>query len=145
MPITRRTLVTRALASLSLAGVLLGQEEPLPAYHKAPPKGPLPATKDPAQYAQKPIVMRVYELAGKVRPVLYQLPCFCSCDKFAGHTSLLDCFVDAHGEECGVCQREAVYAYEQTKAGVSVKKIRELIISGEWRKTDMSLSRLQSI
>jgi hypothetical protein len=128
-----------------MAVPFLRAEDRIPAYHSEPPKGPLPKTKDPAQYANQPIVKRVYELASKIRPVLYQLPCYCSCDKFAGHGSLLDCFVDAHGEECGVCQHEAVFAYQQTKAGVSPKQIRTKIIAGDWRKVDMSPSALAAL
>lgn len=89
--------------------------------------------------------MRVYELAAQIRPVLYQLPCYCSCDTFAGHGSLLDCFVSAHGEECGVCQREAVYAFQQTKAGRTPKQIRASIIAGAWNKVDMSPSALAAL
>lgn len=124
---------------------LKAAEEPVPAYHKALPNKPLPATKDPQLYADRPLVARVYELAGKVRPALYQMPCYCSCDKFAGHGSLLDCFVDAHGEECSICQREAVFVYQQTKAGVAVGQIRARVIAGDWKKVDMSLGALAAI
>ncbi len=143
MPFSRRHLITSALASFAAVRTLGAAD--VPAYHAHLPKGPLPPTKDPQQYIDRPVVQRVYELAGKVRPVLYQLPCYCSCDKFAGHGSLLDCFVDAHGEECGVCQREAVFAYTQDKAGVPVAKIRAAIIAGDWRKVDMSPSALAAL
>ncbi len=123
----------------------LRASEPVPAYHKALPKKALPPTKDPGLYIDRPVVMRVYELAGKIKPVLYQMPCYCSCDKFAGHGSLLDCFVDAHGEECAVCQREAVFAYQQTKAGVSVAKIRSQVIEGLWSRVDMSPAALAAL
>lgn len=130
---------------MAAAAGLKAAEEPVPAYHKNLPKKPLPATKDPQLYADRPLVARVYELAGKARPVLYQMPCYCSCDKFAGHGSLLDCFVDAHGEECSICQHEAVFAYQQTKAGVSVAQIRARVIAGDWKKVDMSLSALAAL
>jgi|SRR5271154_1434836 len=140
--LTRRRLFSTA--AFSLAGLASLRAE-VPAYHKHAPKGDLPPTKDPNQFIDRPLVQRVYELAGKVRPVLYQLPCYCNCDKFAGHGSLLDCFVDAHGEECAVCQREAVFAYRQNKAGVPVEKIRQSIIAGEWKTVDMDLASLKSI
>ena len=145
MPLSRRHLIVSTFASLAAVTGLRADEERVPAYHKHPAKGALPATKDPQLYVNRPLVQRVYELAGKVRPVLYQLPCYCSCDKFAGHGSLLDCFVDAHGEECAVCQREAVYAYTQNKAGVPVEQIRAEIIAGAWSKVDMSMSALAAL
>ncbi len=145
MPISRRSLIIGAVASMTAAAALASTDERIPAYHSEPPTEPLPATKDPQQYAGRPEVQRVYELAGKIKPVLYQLPCYCSCDKFAGHGSLLDCFVDAHGEECSVCRHEAVFAYQQAKAGVPPKKIREKIIAGDWKKVDMSPAALAKL
>ncbi len=145
MPITRRHLMAGAIAAFTAVTSLRGESDPVPAFHTHLPKGALPETKDPGQYADKPVVKRVYELAGKIRPVLYQLPCYCSCDKFAGHGSLLDCFVDSHGEECSICQHEAVYAYEQAKAGRSAKQIRAGVIAGEWRKVDMGPSALAAL
>jgi len=133
------------LTSMAAAVAMAADAERIPAYHDGPPTEPLPATKNPKKYAGQPEVQRVYELAGKIRPVLYQLPCYCSCDKFAGHGSLLDCFVDDHGEECSVCRHEAVLAYQQTKAGVPPKKIREKIIAGQWKKVDMSPEALAKL
>jgi Protein of unknown function with PCYCGC motif len=145
MSISRRQLMLGTLTSMAGAVAMAASDERIPAYHDEPPTGPLPGTKDPQLYVGKPEVQRVYELAGKIRPVLYQLPCYCSCDKFAGHGSLLDCFVDAHGEECSVCRHEAVFAYQQTKTGVAPKKIREKIIAGQWKKVDMSPAALASL
>ena len=143
---SRRHFLFGTFASALAAGALRAADtENLPAYHDHPPKGKVPETKDPAQYADNPLVRRVYELAGKIRPVLYQQPCYCSCDKFAGHGSLLDCFVDKHGEECAICQHEAVYSYIQHKAGKTAAQIRAGIVAGEWRQVDMSLSALNAL
>jgi hypothetical protein len=142
---TRREVMTRLLGAVAAPCAILAAGERVPAYHDHPPKDPLPPTKDPGQYIDRPVVQKVYELAAKVRPELYQMPCYCNCDKFAGHGSLLDCFVDAHGEECGVCQREAVYTYTKAKAGVPVKEIRAGIMAGEWRKVDLSLAALTAL
>ena len=136
---------TGVLAAVAASRVLKGQENQVPAYHNEAPKGPVPVTRDPSLFNDKPMVKQVYTLAGKIKPVLYQQPCFCHCDRFAGHGSLLDCFVDNHGEECGVCQREAVYAYVQTKAHKSPKQIRTGIMAGEWQKVDMSMSTLMAL
>jgi hypothetical protein len=139
---TRRDLITKTLGAVAAPCVLLAAGDRIPAYHEHPSKDPLPPTKDPGQYIDRPVVQRVYELAAKVRPELYQMPCYCNCDRFAGHTSLLDCFVDSHGEECGVCQREAVYTYMRVKAGASVKEIRAGIIKGEWHPVELSLDKM---
>ncbi len=139
MTVSRRHLLA---ACTALPALKLAFAAEVPAYHKNPPTAELPPTKDPDVYIDRPLVQRVYQLAGKIRPVLYQMPCYCRCDKFGGHTSLLDCFVDAHGEECGVCQREAVYSYVQTKAGKSPKEIRDGIMAGEWKTIDMSMPTL---
>ncbi len=145
MSLNRRQLIASTLALLPAAGTLLADEERVPAFHRRPPTGVLPDTKDPHQFESRPVVKRVYELAGKIKPVLYQLPCFCSCDQFAGHGSLLDCFADAHGEECGICQREAVFAYQQTMAKVPVNQIRARVIAGAWQKVDMSPAALMAL
>jgi hypothetical protein len=142
---TRRVLMTRLLGAVAAPCALLVAAERIPAYHEHPSKDPLPPTKDPGQYIDRPVVQRVYELAAKVKPELYQMPCYCNCDKFAGHGSLLDCFVDAHGEECGVCQREAVYTYMKVKAHVPVKEIRAGIMAGDWRKVDLTMASLTAL
>ena len=71
--------------------------------------------------------------------VLYQLPCYCHCDRSLGHTSLHSCFSnhDEHGAHCGTCLQETYYAYKMTKQGWSVAKIREGINKGEWQKIDL--------
>ncbi|HEV2617774.1 MAG TPA: PCYCGC motif-containing (lipo)protein, partial [Candidatus Acidoferrales bacterium] len=89
----------------------LSKTQPLPAYHTAPPKGPLPATL-PASEFSDPLTVKAYSYAAKIKPVLYQLPCYCHCDQAVGHTSLLSCYRDMHGSECEICKKELFYAYE---------------------------------
>src|SRR6185437_15365824 len=60
--------------------------EQVPAYHSAPPKGALPATLPASGFAD-PLTKKAYSVAAKLKPVLYQLPCYCHCDQAAGHTS----------------------------------------------------------
>src|SRR5258708_15078289 len=80
----------------------------------------------------------VYALAAKIKPVLYQQPCYCYCDRHAGHKSLLDCYASMHGSECDVCQKEAVLAYQLTKKGKTPGQIRAAIIRGDWKSVDMN-------
>ena len=110
-------------------------EEPVPAYHTQLPAGELPQTMDPGEF-DHPVVKNAYALAGKVKKVLYQQPCYCHCDKGHGHTSLLDCFTSKHGSMCNVCMGEAIYSYEQTQKGKTPAQIREAIIKGEWKHID---------
>ena len=115
----------------------------VPAYHPAPPaKGAklppiLPADALWGPEFQYPYQAHAYALAAKIPNVIYQQPCYCHCDRSAGHKSLRSCFEDTHGAECGTCLRELYYAYQQTKAGKTPKQIREGIIRGEWQKVDL--------
>src|ERR1700742_3969786 len=111
--------------------------EPVPAYHTEVPPGPMPATLAPETFTDA-IVQNAYALAAKVKKVLYQQPCYCYCDRHAGHGSLLDCYTGKHAADCGVCLREGLYAYEQTKKGKTPAQIREGIEKGEWKTVDMT-------
>jgi len=112
------------------------RSDDVPAHHTSPPSGPLPATLDPKSFPDS-LNQNLYALAAKVKPVLYQQPCYCHCDREVGHTSLLDCYVDKHASVCSVCKMEAVYAYEQTKLGKSPAEIRDAIIAGKWKEVDL--------
>ena len=109
----------------------------IPSYHAYALKPPFPATLDPKQFPDA-LNRNVYALAAKVRPVLYQQPCYCYCDRHIGHKSLLDCFVGMHGSECDVCQKEAVLAYQLTQKGKTPAQIRAAIIRGDWKSVNLS-------
>jgi hypothetical protein len=114
-----------------------GSDTDVPAYHAAPSTGALPETLDPKQFSDVR-TQKIYAMAGKVKPVLYQQPCYCRCDREVGHTSLLDCFGDNHGSICDVCKKEAVYSYQQTKLGKTPAEIREGIMAGKWKQVDLA-------
>jgi len=109
----------------------------IPAYHSSAPTAPLPATLDPKQFPDAR-TQNLYALAAKIKPVLYQQPCYCRCDREVGHTSLLDCFGDNHGSVCDVCKKEAAYSYQQTKLGKTPAEIRAGIMAGKWKQVDLS-------
>ena len=111
--------------------------EPVPAFHAQPPSGDLPPTMEPSIYSDK-LIFNAYVVAGRAKKVLYQQPCYCHCDRSSGHGSLLDCFVGRHGAGCDICQKEAFYAYEQTRKGKTPAQIREGIEHGEWQKVDLA-------
>lgn len=114
-----------------------GAAQQVPAFHAQPPRGPLPDTLSPSLFSNV-IVQNAYALAARVKKLLYQQPCYCYCDRSEGHRSLLDCFAGKHGSECGVCLREALYTYEQSRKGKSAPQIRAGIERGEWQQVDVS-------
>ena len=85
---------------------------------------------------QFPFQSHAYELAAKIQPVLYQLPCYCYCDRM-GHKSLHSCFEDTHGAQCTTCMKELYYAYQMTKQHKTAAQIRKGIIAGEWKQIDL--------
>jgi hypothetical protein len=110
--------------------------DPTPAFHAQSPADALPATMEPSIYSDNIEIFNAYTVAGRVKKVLYQQPCYCHCDRSQGHGSLLDCFVSRHGSGCDICIKEAFYSYEQTHKGKTPAQIREAIIRGDWQKVD---------
>src|SRR5271157_6281816 len=105
----------------------------VPAYH---PSAPLKMSELPPIMAgakltgenfRYPWQVHVYQQAGKIGSVIYQLPCNCRCDRALGHTSLRSCFEGMHGTECSTCAKEGLFAYQQTKAGKTPAEIRAAI------------------
>ncbi len=121
----------------SSAGKTQAEPDDVPAFHTEAPTGALPATMSPDTFGD-PIVQNAYTVAGRIKKVLYQEPCYCHCDRSQGHTGLLDCFVSKHGSGCDICVREDLYSYEQTKKGKTPAQIRDGIKQGEWKSVDVS-------
>ncbi len=94
-------------------------------YHKHPSRHALPDTLDAEQFRDEPQTYVAYNLASKIRGLLYQQPCLCACGKERGHKSLLDCFIGLHGRNCDECKVEVFFCYEQNNKGWSAKKIRQ--------------------
>jgi len=112
-------------------------DDSVPAFHPYAPKDPLPTTMS-ASLFQDPLVANAYSVAGRIKKTLYQMPCYCHCDRTQGHGSLLDCFTSRHGSVCETCIREDLYAYEQARKGVPAAKIRAAIIRGDWSQMDIT-------
>lgn len=119
------------------------QPNDLPAYHATQPSA---AAKQPAILTQKqlaeagliaPAQVESYKAAARVSSVVYQMPCYCYCDRNHGHTSLRSCFESTHGANCGTCMQEALYSYRQSKRGWSAKMIRDGIIRGDFKLMDL--------
>ncbi len=140
----------RFLMLLGIATLAIGASaqwsnpsDDIPAYHATPPAAgsALPVLLTPAQLKAQNFNLawqsKVYADASKVPSVLYQLPCFCRCDKAMGHTSLHSCFEGTHGAVCSTCAKEGYYAYVMTRQGKSVKQIREGILHKEYESVDL--------
>jgi hypothetical protein len=115
----------------------------IPAYHTAPPakteKLPpiLAGNQLQGDYFRYAWQKKVYEEAAAVPKVLYQLPCYCHCDRALGHTSLHSCFEGTHGAICSTCAKEGAYAYKMTKAGKTPQEIRAGIERKEYESIDL--------
>ena len=120
-----------------------GMDNAVPAYHAlAPAKGDaLPPLMTQEQLAAagltQPAQKQSYKAAARVSSILYQQPCYCYCDRHAGHTSLRSCFENAHGANCGTCMAEALYTYQMSKKGWTPKAIRDSIIRGDFKTVDL--------
>ena len=132
-----------ALISLALFGQGTKTIE-IPAHHKTPPKKTdtlppiLPREQLWGPSFQYPVQVHAYELAAKIPDVLYQLPCYCFCDRSVGHTSLRSCYESTHAAHCAACMKEMYYAYLQTKEHKTPAQIRAEIIKGAWEQIDLS-------
>ena len=115
----------------------------IPAYH---PSAPLKVSALPPILAgarltggdfRYPWQVHVYQKAAMVGNVLYQLPCYCRCDRALGHTSLRSCFEGLHGTECSTCAKEGVFAFQQTRLGKTPAQIRAAINRHEYESIDL--------
>jgi hypothetical protein len=84
-----------------------------------------------------PWQVHVYLEAAKMGNVLYQLPCYCRCDRALGHTSLRSCYEGLHGTECSTCAKEAFFTASQLKQGKTVAQIRAAINHHEYESIDL--------
>lgn len=129
------------LLTTFVALACLAQGDHVPAYNNGPIKpgaaAPiLPKDQLWGEAFQYPYQVRAYEMAEKIPDVLYQMPCYCYCERI-GHNSLHTCFESTHGAHCGICMKEAVYTYEQTLLKKTPAQIRAAIIKGDWKSVDL--------
>jgi hypothetical protein len=136
-------ILATVFAAVMSHGQFTAPQDDLPAFHPAPPAKTtaLPPIMTQAQLAQagftEPAHKESYKAAAKDSALLYQMPCYCHCDRHAGHTSLRSCFEGTHGANCGTCMAEALYVYQQSKKGWSAKTIRDNIIRGDFKMIDL--------
>jgi Protein of unknown function with PCYCGC motif len=135
-----------AVCAIFLAAALQAQMNgagDLPAFHAKPP---LPGEQLPAILTQKELVdqgytkpaqTEGYKAAARAGRVMYQMPCYCHCDRGHGHTSLRMCFESTHGANCGICLAESLYTYKMSKKGWTAKMIRDGIVRGDYKTMDL--------
>ncbi|HEY2499693.1 MAG TPA: PCYCGC motif-containing (lipo)protein [Candidatus Angelobacter sp.] len=122
---------------------LSNQEAAVPAFHPARPVAsaklaPILTQKELAAAGMiAPAQIEAYKAAALASPILYQMPCYCYCDRNHGHASLRSCFESTHGANCGTCMQEALYSYHQSKKGWSAKMIRDGIMHGDYKMVDL--------
>jgi len=106
-------------------------------YHDHPSNEPLPDTMDPALFKDNHAAFVAYTLASQIKQTLYQVPCYCPCDKKMGHQSLLDCYANKHGVGCQTCQKEVIFCFLQHKKHKSPAQIRGAMAKGKAAKLDL--------
>ncbi len=141
----KRTLLTVAVGLVTAAAYAQWSNpmNNIPAYHPFPP--PKVAAIKPVLHGQQltgPYFrytwqIAVYKEAAKVPAVLYQLPCYCRCDRALGHTSLLSCYQGTHAAMCSTCAKEGHFAYQMTKRGWTPKQIRHAIEHHEYESVNL--------
>jgi hypothetical protein len=65
--------------------------------------------------------MEAYKKAAEIPDRLDKMYCYCHCHEHMAHRTLRTCFQTHHAEECNVCQKEAIIAWQDWKAGKSVE------------------------
>ncbi|MGH9680258.1 MAG: hypothetical protein ACRD4Y_09925, partial [Candidatus Acidiferrales bacterium] len=55
-------------------------DQGVPSYHAYALKPPFPTTLDARQFPD-PLNQNVYAMAARIKPVLFQQPCYCYCDR----------------------------------------------------------------
>lgn len=151
----KRIALSLALALLVLAAYVIpasttavhaqwsDPQDDVPAYHPDPPAKTqtLPPILSGAQltgpYFREKWQVEVYKQAAEIPDVLYQLPCYCRCDRALGHKSLHSCFEGTHGAVCATCAAEEAYAYKMTKAGWTPQQIRDGIEHKQYEAIDL--------
>jgi Protein of unknown function with PCYCGC motif len=138
----KRVLVLAVVALVSVA--TSAQWLDVPAYHSRPPKksAQLPPILSGAQLTgpgfRHAFQVHGYKLASRIPSLLYQLPCYCYCDRgMLGHTSLRSCFESNHAAACAACLKEVSYAYQMHKQGKKAADIRQGIIARDWEKIEL--------
>jgi hypothetical protein len=141
----RRWVLGLAVCALTVASYAQWSipADDIPAYH---PSAPLKVSALPpilsgakltGENFRYPWQVHVYQQAARIGNVIYQLPCYCRCDRALGHTSLRSCYEGLHGTECSTCAKEAFLAYRLTREGKTPAEIRASINRRDYESIDL--------
>jgi hypothetical protein len=144
-PIERRWALGLAVFAITAASYAQWSNpaDDIPAYHPTAPLKVsalwpiLSGNQLKGEHFRYPWQVHAYQQAIQIGDVLYQLPCYCRCDRSLGHTSLRSCYETVHSTECSHCAKEAFFAYAQTKLGKTPAQIREAINRHEYESIDL--------
>jgi hypothetical protein len=144
-PIERRWALGLAVFAITAASYAQWSNpaDDIPAYHPTAPlkvsalRPILAGNQLKGEHFRYPWQVHAYQQAIQIGDVLYQLPCYCRCDRSLGHTSLRSCYETVHSTECSHCAKEAFFAYAQTKLGKTPAQIREAINRHEYESIDL--------
>lgn len=101
--------------------------KPVPAFQTAEEAKNLKPTLSPERFQGN--VRAAYAAVREIPETIAQLPCYCHCDRSAGHKSLYSCFLDEHGANCTTCTDSALMAYKMEKEQkMTPEQIREALI-----------------
>jgi len=131
------------LAAAMTHAQFVNQAAEVPAYHPVRPKpgAVLPPILTQKQLAESGMIapgqVASYKAASRASSVVYQMPCYCYCDRNHGHASLRSCFESTHGANCSTCMQESLYSYRQSQKGWSAKMIRDGIMRGDYKLLDL--------
>lgn len=68
-----------------------------------------------------------YAAAHQFPDAVSKVFCYCGCDEFDKHTSLLDCYVSTHGAYCAICMEEAIEVKQMKEKGSTIGAIQAQI------------------
>ena len=100
---------------------------------------PIPLQPGYAPPRSVEVITAAYQFAADHPEILSYVPCFCGCERSAGHQGNHDCFVkeraasgdviswDPHGVDCAVCIDVATRSRQMHAAGASVRDIRAAV------------------
>lgn len=129
VPVAVATVALITLFTAGIFGIVRGADAP--DGNHAPTARP-PVALDLADVT--PAIAADYHYAADHADHFAAIPCYCGCDRTAGHRNLADCYIsptggwDAHASGCAVCGAETTTVRDRLTQGDTIEAVRDLII-----------------